>query len=149
MAEPYPVNYDKLTKGHLIDAAECERIVGKPRSHPRYSFELLKLRARIMSDMKQRNTPVTVRTVAGGLEVLTDAAASEYNAKQGRQGLRRHMRTHRRNLDVNTANLTADELRAHERRLLRSARIAQAISSVRAQLKVEGRKRVTPAISAQ
>jgi hypothetical protein len=147
MQEPYPVDYSTLAKGSVIEAEQCEHIIGKRRDHRLYSVELLRLRQRIMRDMRKRGTPVTVRTVNGSLEVLTDAQASVYNARQGRSGLRRHVRTHHRNLEVDTSKLTAEELKDHERRVLRSARLIQAINSVRQQLKIEARPRVAPAIS--
>lgn len=145
--QQYPLDYDNLAKGSVVEAAECERITGVNQNSQRFAFALLKLKQRVQRDMERRGTPVTIKITANSLHVLTDAEASIYNAKQQTFGIRRQFRAHKRNLGVDATQLTAEELREHQKRLIAGSRMMQAIKATRRQLSLECRARVTPAIA--
>jgi len=117
--EQWPIDYGNLSKGDLISAEQCERIIRASRTEKDYQLKLLGLRDRIMIDMNELDMPVILRTVKGeSLRVLMDAEATDYAAQTAAlrvRGIARSLLhlTHY----VDAAELTQEEQVQHTRNI--------------------------------
>jgi hypothetical protein len=118
-ATPWPLDFTKLQKGQTITTKELESITGIPSTHPNYNFALMTLRQDIMTQTERMGKPLSVRIHQLSLVINTDAEASLYHAKLGREAERCVFRNaHYLKNTVDVANLTNEERAEHDRRLL-------------------------------
>jgi hypothetical protein len=116
MTEKYPLDFDVLEKGSIVDAETCLRVT-KAKSDSEHQLGLLKLRQMIETKLEGRGMRVTIKIEGKALRILTDAEASEYNAERQAKSLKHFAVSHMRLCGVDTANLTPEQRVDHERRV--------------------------------
>lgn len=142
----YPFDVDAISKGDAITVSELEHITGKRYGTDRYDLAVLSLREKLMDALSDAGKPATVCIRKGSLVVLTDADASEYNAKAQKQSIRSLFRAQSRNIDVDENNLNDSEKQNHERRLIIGGYYVQAIQKARRSIPSLTHQRSTPKI---
>ncbi len=116
--EIYPLDVRALVKGQSLTASECEKITGVPAAHPRFAFEMMRLREDIMRLSAQAGMPLSVRIHGCELIINTDSEASSYHAKLAKEGERSIVRNlHHLTRTVDVTKLTGPEREEHDRRL--------------------------------
>lgn len=143
-AEKYPIDIDSLQKGDKFSPVELVKITGKQPGTDEYDFAVMNFKAWIEREMDLLDRPVTVRISRGWLCVLTDNEASQYNDKMVKLSVRMMRKRHRKNMQVDCRNLTNDEMKDHERRVLTSGSYIAAIHGVGKKVKAIANKRSTP-----
>ena len=116
-ANPWPFDIDKINKGTFIPAHELEEITGHKCGTQEYSFAILELRDRLHKELKMANKPATVRQMEGGLKVLLDEEAVDYNRSSFRHGARKMRAAHDRTRDIDQEKLSAEQKAIHSREL--------------------------------
>lgn len=143
----FPLDVTKLAKGQTIGIDELERIMGIHRASSLWNFGLMKLQRQIAKLRADLGLNIlTTRTHRGKLIICDDSDAANYNRSMGKRGIRRFVRSTRRNIAVDVTKLPPDEREAHERTLRRQAMMLTAIRSSRHAALPEPSKpdRVTP-----
>ena len=140
-AERFPIDMDALKKGSYIEPDIIERAYGTKREMADHQLSCLKLAKEIERYLRDRGFVWTLKQERGGLRILEDAEASEYNAQLGDKNLRSIVRVHNRQSHVDVGALSDEEARHHEHRLLRSSFYVQAIADTRRKLAAEERRR--------
>lgn len=84
----WPIDVTTLNKGDDVIAAECERIIGYPSTHPKYPFELMALREFVIRESMRRHTPFSVAIRGASLHINTDSEAVDYHEDLARKGER-------------------------------------------------------------
>lgn len=126
------MHYSELRKGDYIIPEVVEAEVRCPRDEPRYRLESLKLAQEISRYFEcERDEVVTVRIEQGGIRILTDSEASDYNHASFESGVLKMRRSHRRNLGVDVSNLEESEVRDHRRVLTSQAAQLSAVGEAR------------------
>lgn len=133
----HPIDFDSLHKGQVIPVEVLEEALGIKSNKEQYPLKLLGLKDQIKKHMRSIGSPLTVKVRKKELHILMDAQATEYNFNWQKRRLRSSIEFHRQLLEVDSKNLTADEKRIHERRMLVSSRYAQAIRQTSKQIRVE------------
>lgn len=120
-----------LEPGTEVSLDECEALVGMKRSadQVQYQFRMLQLKAEVERRLHRCGKMWTIRTIQGRLVVLTHRMASTYNQGSFSSGRRKMSRSNKRLRGVNVASLTAEEIRLHDKALLRQANIMAAVRS--------------------
>lgn len=142
----YPLDFDALDKGSVITREQVAEISGVPPDDQRFGFAVLHLRQRIEQELAARGRVLTLKTEDGGIRVLTDGEASQYNAEAINKGIAKMYRAHVRNMHVDAGLLNEKERRTHERRLEVGGRYVQAITQTRAELKCSPVRRSLPGL---
>lgn len=122
LLDKYPFDMAALSKGDLIDLPTLEQISGKTRGTEAFQFAVLAIQDRINS-----RTSMTAKICIDGLRILTDQEASEYNHTQFRHNVARTIRRHAKTQQVEPSNLSPDDQRRHEARLIGQSKVVQAI----------------------
>jgi hypothetical protein len=130
----WPIDFDALALGTFITPEEI--IAAFPDRHLErgtegYQFAILDLRRMIERHFRCRTPPrdVEIQQQGGGLQICDDQASAAYARERSHalhRGLRRHFR---KALDVDTANLTPDQIQAHDRHVLIEGRRFQAMEA--------------------
>lgn len=142
------MDFSILRKGDYVLPQTLEEITGKQIGTAEYTLACLAIKYQIAAAIKARDgRQVTIRSEAGGLRILTDSEAAEYNPKAIEQSRRRLIAAHERNLDVDEAKLFGDERQSHYRNLAVGGAYVQHLKRARRELRIEGHKRKTPGIS--
>jgi hypothetical protein len=132
----YPLDFDSLTKGHTLTSEKLSEVTGKKPGTDEYRYAVLGLQALI-----HERTDLTVKIqVDGSLRVLTDPEASDHNHKLLLQALRVVPRRHEMMIHVDVDNLTEEQCKRHDQRLLLQSRYVSAFARETKQIKIEGRK---------
>lgn len=127
MAEKYPLDFLTLAKGDVIQAEQIEAIYGRPRSDPRFSFDMLALSREIE---RQRSDLVT-RQDHGTIRIMTDLEASEYLDQQTDRhthGLRRNAARAAR---IDVSGFSMSQRLLHDARERKAAMVALAAEGAR------------------
>jgi len=127
----YPSEWENVTAGSVIRAAELEAITRLVCGTVKYRVALLKLRADLMEVLAERGLNYAVKIHGDELHVLSAPESSEYNHDMVRAGLRRTVGYHRRNMEVNPEELTDDQRAQHERNLISDGNVVAAILATR------------------
>jgi len=142
----YPLDFDALAKGDVISVEQLTKILGLKPDHPHFMLKVLSLKERIENELMDRGNPVTARIHHNAIHICTDLEASEYNAGMSEQGFRKMVRSHRRNLVVDTQLFKPEEKQSHERRLLVSGAMLAACITVRKSPQLAVAIRKTPGL---
>jgi hypothetical protein len=142
-----PINIDTLTKGDYISVVHLQEITGEIEGTDEYAFAIMAFKQELEAELQKRlGKKLTIKCENGGLRILTDPEAAEYNARQIEQSKRRIYRAHDRNMDVDEANLSPQERAVHYRRLELGSKYVQALKKVSRQVGVEPHKRNSPGL---
>lgn len=131
--EKWPLDFDKLGKGDVIDPATIERWCGLPRTHEKYRFKLMELQSLIDRELGARGINVTVKIHKYGIIVLDDLSASEWNDRQIRHHYRGVLFRAVKLGGVDSRFFDANEKKEHERRLMYSSFMTHALNDGRKQ----------------
>ena len=119
-----------LVPGAELSRDECERLIGRRYwEDPRYGLELVKLASFIDRLIRDDGRLCTIRTVSGGIQILTHSEAARYNADRFESAIDLMRRCKRRLDAVDPAQLDADELRSYDRNRNRQGRTLAAIKT--------------------
>ena len=119
--ERYPFDVGTLDKGQRIEPERLEALSGLRRGTSAYAFKLLTWSKWIEDRTAETLRPLLCRISNDGIEIMTDADASEYLRDQFELGAARMRRSHRRSILVDVAGLTEQQRGEH---LLQQQRMA-------------------------
>lgn len=142
IAERSPIDYDAIRKGDFISPELIERVTATKRAdYKTYNFALMGFKVELEREMQRRGHPIVSKTEGDGIRVLTDAEAVEYTASRHKNIAGQMVRNHVRSVaGVDTRNLSADQLRRHERDVIARSRELQAMKDSRRQFRSQERK---------
>lgn len=132
------IDLSNVEAGHVFSLAECELLIGFQRDKDRYQwqFELLKLSDQIQNELWNSGKPLTVVTSKSEILVLTHAEASEYNASQFDNAIKKMRRAYKRLMAVDTFGFVDSQLHSHEKAIIKQSRILSMIKNTKADLQV-------------
>jgi hypothetical protein len=119
--ERYPFDVGTLDKGQRIEPERLEALSGLKRGTSAYAFKLLTWSRWIEDRTAETLRPLLCRISNDGIEIMTDADASEYLRDQFESGAAKMRRSHRRSILVDVAGLTEQQRGEH---LLEQQRMA-------------------------
>jgi hypothetical protein len=134
-------DWTKLNKGDYIMPDTIEEYLGMKRTETKYAFELMKMAGEITAALANVGRIDTVCIRQGGIAILSDAEAIEYNDSSFERSLRGMKRSHHRLLGVESSNLDAGDKRTHERTVTRQAAILTTVSDTCKRLGAEPHER--------
>jgi len=132
------IDLSSVESGHVFPLSQCELLIGFPRDKDRYQwqFELLKLSDQIQKELWNSGKPLTVVTSKSEILVLTHAEASEYNATQFDNAIKKMRRAYKRLMSVETAGFVDTQLQSHEKAIVKQSRILSMIKNTKANLQL-------------
>ena len=145
-ATRYPLDFDALTKGSIVNVKTIESIVQAPRGCDKYNLGALKLAQRIEQELAARGLYVTVVSDHGAIRVLTDPEASEYNYKEAIRGFDAMKRRTIKLSTVTVSELNEDQTRQHDRSLVVLGAMIAGAKSARKQAMALPHVRNTPSL---
>lgn len=119
--ERYPFDVGTLDKGQRIEPERLEALSGLRRGTSAYAFKLLTWSKWIEDRTAETLRPLLCRISNDGIEIMTDADASEYLRDQFESGAAKMRRSHRRSILVDVGGLTEQQRGEH---LLEQQRMA-------------------------
>jgi hypothetical protein len=119
--ERYPFDVGTLDKGQRIEPERLEALSGLRRGTSAYAFKLLTWSKWIEDRTAETLRPLLCRISNDGIEIMTDADASEYLRDQFESGAAKMRRSHRRSILVDVPGLTEQQRGEH---LLEQQRMA-------------------------
>lgn len=108
----------EIRKGTYLNGKLIENFLKRKPDH----FDLLSLQHTIQSEHQ-----VTVRVEDGGLRILSDLEASEYNNHRFGLLVKRLYKRHKLQLQVDHSSFTTEELRTHDRRIEIQGKVLQGV----------------------
>lgn len=111
--ERYPFDVGTLDKGQRIEPERLEALSGLKRGTSAYAFKLLTWSKWIEDRTAETLRPLLCRIGNDGIEIMTDADASEYLRDQFESGAAKMRRSHRRSILVDVAGLTEQQRGEH------------------------------------
>jgi hypothetical protein len=149
--QTYPLNADKLSKGDTIDQETIANFLGVPRNSKAYELGVMGLADKVRRALANADKAVTVVITRrrdplgpGAIRVLTDAEALRYNGRGFKLGLRKAARKHRKTMDIDPTQLTAEERKHFERSLIVQGAIMSGIAHTRAKAVLKCAERKSP-----
>ena len=124
--ERYPFEIAALDKGQRIEPERLEALSGLKRGSSAYAFKLLTWSKWIEERTAETHRPLLCRISNDGIEIMTDADASEYLRDQFESGAAKMRRSHRRSVLVDVAGLTEQQRGEH---LLEQQRMAMRLQA--------------------
>ena len=141
-------DFSQLQLGDEISRAECEKMIEttEDRNPKQYKLGLLAILTEVRRAMRLKfGRRITVRCLQGGISVLTDSEAAEYNPKRFEQAVAICRRAHRQLCDVDVRKLTDAEKVAFGRAYTsQAARVA--MLRVRIDTELPAVERSTPGV---
>ncbi|HEV8189480.1 MAG TPA: hypothetical protein VGP83_17125 [Pyrinomonadaceae bacterium] len=124
MQSRYPLDWELLQKGDVLDAETLKDITGKTPGSDEFRFACMGLQALI-----QEKTGFTVKLPSdNSLRVLTDPEAAAHNERLFWQFMRSMVTRHTLNCSVDVDNLEATQRAQHDRTLLAQSRYVSAVA---------------------
>jgi hypothetical protein len=112
----HPWDITKVYKGWVMQTSDVEKYLQMPASHPQFRLKLLNLGARLSRELFEHTGAWhTVTTDGDCLNVLTDSAASKYNASAGDRAIQKLRDAAKRLISVDVSKLPAEQVPSHER----------------------------------
>ena len=143
----HPLDFETLKKGDYITPEQAAEITGKNASDPKFALALLNLKERIRREMQAQKRPITAKVERGGIRILNDPEASNYNDKQAKGALRKLGRCVSQLLYVDQRKLNNGEQRTHEHRIISWTKVFGAAKGARREtLRLPAHKRSTPSM---
>ncbi len=144
--ERYPLDFDSLHKGDVIQAERLVGIFGIETTDARFSGRQIELCERIEHEMDHRGQEVTVICIKNEIHILDDIAALEYAPKLFDSGHRRCRRAHRKLMAIDSGNLSASQGKTLDRAQEVSGKILLAMSRAKRELSPIAYERKTPGL---
>ena len=141
-------DFSQLRLGDEISRAQCEKMIEttEDRNPKQYKLGLLAILTEVRRAMRLKfGRRITVRCLQGGISVLTDSEAAEYNPKRFEQAVAICRRAHRQLCDVDVRKLNEAEKAAYGRAFTsQAARVA--MLRVRIDTELPAVERSTPGV---
>jgi hypothetical protein len=136
MAYRIPKSMLNLSKGTQISFSSIAHLLPPCESDKQRNLHMLNWKLAFERQRRKCHKPVTtvLRQEGWTIDILDDAEASDYNARKFAEYGRRQVRTHRRQREVNEANLDTTQRNTHEARINRQSMILQAVRSAQARV---------------
>lgn len=126
----YPLDVSELNKGDTLSVDRMESMTGKKCGTDEFRFAVMSVQEFIHA-----KSELTAKALGdGALRILTDAEASDHNARLFAQGLRMVFSRHERGLQVDVDQLTPDQRKRHDARLISQSRYVSALSQSRKEI---------------
>jgi hypothetical protein len=135
-SEKFPFDVATLRKGMRIEPERLESLSGLRRGTSQFAFKLLTWSRWIEDRTVDTMTPLICRISNDGIEIMTDADASEYLRDQFESGAAKMRRSHRRSVRVDIAGLTDQQRGEHLLEQQRMASRLQADKAARKRLNI-------------
>jgi hypothetical protein len=126
----YPLDFAALEKGQDFSIAELEKISGHKAESDKFRFFVLALQASIHD---KRGFTCKVHA-DGSMRILSDTEAAKHNQKLFTWDVTSMFRRYYLNCQVDTANLSENDKRVHERNILVQSRYLGALTTTRKEL---------------
>jgi hypothetical protein len=131
----FPFDYAAVNKGDVFTAEWCADLLGGDPQTQRYQLRLLDLSKELERGLWAVGKRYTVRIRQGGLAVLTDAEAAEFNAARFESLERGMTRSHCRMLAVDEGGLSEVQRSRYHRDLALEGLTLAAIAAARAEVR--------------
>lgn len=144
VANRAPMDWHKVRKGDYIDPEVIERMTDTKRTDAKqFAFAILNAKAVIEKELDRIGYPVVIKAEGDGLRLLTDAEAVEYSATRHRNLTTQLRRSHVRSVAaIDVRQLSAEQLRRHERDVIARSRELQAMRDARKQFQSAEQKQL-------
>jgi hypothetical protein len=130
MENQFPLDFDALTKGQILDIEYLERIFGvRYEQGQRWAFLVMGLQAQV-----HEKTDLSCKIDHDAIRILTDAEASEHNFRLVGCHVRGISRRTEKLLQVDRSQLDETASSEHDRRIRVAAAYAGAVVSVRREI---------------
>lgn len=130
MESQYPLDFEALHKGQILEIEFLEKVFGTPYTRgDRWSFRLMSLQAQIHD-----KTDLSCCVDRDSIRILTDAEASQHNYQMVGRHVRGISRRTEKLLQVDRAQLDANGSVEHDRRLRVASAYAGAVLSARREI---------------
>jgi len=142
---------DRLQKGDEILRDEIEPLLPEHHGEDAFRLHLMAWVAHLDKALRKAGKPFTIRTREMGrrVEILTDEQASQYNRSRFGSYLHRASRRHALMMEVNTANLSPDQQKAHDRSVCLQGAIMTGISITAREFSPRPHRRGIPSLITQ
>jgi len=104
----WPLDFDALEKGSVIDTEDLERILGHKRTTAKYQFGVMALKDRIRKELSMRGIDAFVIQTRNTLKVLTDEEGSAYGHTRWNRGIATQMRANEGMRKIDVAKIPED-----------------------------------------
>jgi len=133
--EKYPIDFDGLKKGSVIQTDELEKIFEVKTKYRLFSQKALDLCRLTQRELKARGVNAAVRMVKDNMVVLDSALADQYTDKAADRDIKHYFQMCKLNMDaVDLSELTIAERDKCEDRRMKRAILAHSIK--------EGQKKI-------
>jgi hypothetical protein len=116
-SEPYLIDVEKLQKGDYISPLKCADALNITPDDPQYDLKIMTLKQQIENELLAIGNIWTLKMECGGIRILKDSEATDYNQRQLEISVNRMKRAHNRQLGVDCNELSTKEIAVHNRRL--------------------------------
>lgn len=130
------VNPSTLNKGTFIPPEVMEKATGFQRDSDEYGLQCMRVRSMLEAHFEEKGAPVTIKHEQGGLRILTDEEATEYNHQRFKQTMRGMFEANRRMSNVDESNMRPDQLSAHRNRVNAQAHVITAVAARNKELRL-------------
>lgn len=137
---PFPIDFDLLDKGAVIDATVIEEFGNVKRTERNYGLASMKLKNAIFAALAARGLFVTIVSEDDDLRILTDVEAAEYSGGQFESGRSKMVRAHVNALHVDRGALDQKQQEEHDARLIAQAAQLSAVRGARKKLNLPHEK---------
>jgi hypothetical protein len=127
----YPVDYDAVHKGDVIDIKRVEEILGKRYGTVAYQAKIVGFICEFQNQLWDRGKPFTVINRRGTVAILTDTEASVYNRRWFLGRKRGLLKNHRQLLHVDASQFDPDTAKGHDRAVVIQGRTLAAMLEAR------------------
>lgn len=125
-AKPFPIDFDELERGSIIPASAIESWRGHKPGTNEYRVDAMQLAQRVRDHFEDnRGDVVSVRMRGDTIAVLTHVEQNEYVPSAQRAALRAFARRHVEDQGIDPAQLSLDDQKRREARLVRSSWLLQ------------------------
>lgn len=131
-AKRFPLDFASLEKGSWIEGKDLDEAITVKRNHPHWALKLSQLVERVHDERED----LCARVDHDRIRIMTDEEASEYGERRLVHHVRGIKRVRLRLARVDVNQLTSEQKRVHETRMLAAGNIATA---TRMALKKEAR----------
>lgn len=142
--QPFPMDYELLNKGDVIDAATIADITRTRVGTDAFSFASMGLRVRIERDTADLGAPLLLRHDKDTLVVMTDEEAAEHRRRVYDRKMLGMFRAYRDLQRVDVANLPEDARKLHDRAVETRGAILQGVISARREIRAQAARRMLP-----
>lgn len=140
MTQPYPIDFDSLEAGEVIDRATIERLLGPFETEQHRALQVFWLQQKI-----EQQTDFTVVQRKGDLQVCTHEEAVEVNTRRRSSGLTKILKSHRKLHEIDHRSIDdPNTLSRLERERMKSSVLLTHLRSARAEIRALPTQRRIP-----